>query len=976
MDSDEAANQLHQSVMKWMESKKSISVTEDFIERLVEFPQQSYERGEISKQKAAILSLCMENSTKQERRNLKKYLLSQFNITLSKSTVIDISEKHNWKVRERLLEKSYYWDRLQKLWENERTFPYKVITGIDDDTNDTLERVGDPSITTPWFFRGLVMGSVQSGKTTNFSALISKAIDLGYGHVVVLAGLTNSLRAQTQERIDTTIIGRNSVFAGQSLYDENYPIVRYSSRPLRFPISKTSTNHDFSTNHGSEVEDALSEATIYVVKKNLNVLTLLADYFTRLQPLGKLKKPLLLIDDEADSASVNTKKTATEMTPINNEIRKILASAERKSYIGYTATPFANIFIDPNYQSPSEMISNDLFPKHFIKSLGWPDNYVGAHNLFGDDDVNLKNKNIINIEDYEYDYLPPERKSYSAILKAIHKKDILLEELPWALEEAIICFILVSSIYEEPDRIHKHTSMLINVSRFNLVQETIHRLTKELITTIFIAANSDIQKKDWHNNSILSRIRDVWDRHEFAKDSNLHFDAIRLRLVDAVRSVNPIVINTLGDKLYYPDEKPSEKGKRYIAIGGLALSRGLTLEGLAISYVVRNIGAKDTLLQTARWFGYRDGYKNLCRVFLTEKLVEDFVDANDTLIDLRRSLSDMALAGKTPDDFGLRVMQSEQGLAITARQKMWTAQPYISLPNLALRHFQIHELYNDSICLTKNEISLRRFLDSSLTKTTLAPTISKPSPEASNAIFYTSDCLNEVIELLDSFESPMSEMQSNKNTGQHSAVVDYILDRAGEMKSWDIAIPYRVAGTSKLLLDKEVVGNSLGFKVLNDLFKNKNQEPRVRYRSNMRLTGLDDSILEFTSRSLADSPKSDLVHGFPPSIVLNELNLIEATKGSRGTESTAAQILKRRERPILLLHLIEYSAGAREGRIKDAKQIKFGPTGLVISITIGFPGTAMPLKPRKYLANIRAQEIRRRTFLEETDEAFEEGDAI
>jgi len=178
------------------------------------------------------------------------------------------------------------------------------------------------------------------------------------------------------------------------------------------------------------------------------------------------------------------------------------------------------------------------------------------------------------------------------------------------------------------------------------------------------------------------------------------------------------------------------------------------------------------------------------------------------------------------------------------------------------------------------------------------------------------------------------------------------------------------------LFDKEVVGNSLGLKKLNDLFKNTNQEPRVRYRSNMRLTGSDDSILEFANRSLADSPKSDLVHGFSPSTVLNELNLIEATKGSRGTESTAAQILKRRERPILLLQLIEYSAGAREGRIKDAKQIKFGPTGLVMSITIGFPGTSMPLKPRKYLANIRAQEIRRRAFLEETDEAFEEENEI
>jgi len=973
MDHNETASQLYQTITQRMDSLKIISIPEEFIDQLVDSPDLCYERGEIPLAKSAILKLCLLDATAIDRKQLKKYLLSQFNISLSKSAVIDVKERHKWKVRERLLEKSYFWERLSKLWNGERTLPYKVINGIDDDTNETLERIGDPEITSPWFFKGLVMGSVQSGKTTNFSALISKALDLGYGHIIVLAGLTNSLRAQTQKRIDSTITGRDSVFAGRTLHGGHYKVVLYSGHPLRWPISKTSTLDDFSTSHGSEEENAMKEATIFVVKKNLKVLTLLADYLTRLQPLGKLQKPLLLIDDEADNASVNTKKTVAEMTPINNQIRKILASAERKSYIGYTATPFANIFIDPNYESPDDMVSHDLFPKHFIKSLGWPDNYVGAHNLFGEEGLGLKEKTIVKIEQHEEMYLPPNRQTHQATLKTVHKKDIVIQDLPWALEEAIICFTLFCAIQENSNRHHKHASMLINVSRFNLVQECLHRLVSEFIKLIFISANSDSQKSSWEENRILHRLKQTWDRQKFFDDCELDFDQIRPKLITATKSINPVVINTQGNKLEYPDEIPTTKGQRYIVIGGLALSRGLTLEGLAVSYVVRNIGAKDTLLQTARWFGYRDGYENLCRVFLTEKLIEDFEDANVTLNDLRGKLSEMAKMDKTPDDFGLAVMQSEQGLAITARQKMWSAEPYLSNPNLSLRHFQIHQLYNEASSFTSNENSIKQFLQTALAKAIGAPIISNPPGESGSAIFFSSRCLSDVVELLDTFASPMSDMQSDQKMEQHCAVADYIMDRAIEMKEWDIAIPFREAGASDHLLDNDILAD---MPQLKKLFQHRNKVPRVRLRSNLRLAGADDSILEFTSRNLADSPKSDLVHGFSDSVVANELSHIEAPNGARGADTTAAQILQRRSRPILFIHLIGHSNKNSPGRISDPRLINFGPSGLIASVTIGFPATALPLKSRKYFANVRAQEIRKREFLEATDEAFEEDDEL
>lgn len=408
-----------------------------------------------------------------ELETIIRYLEHTFDITQTVGSSLKGEVNKPWLIARRPEIDFFYWNRLRRYYTEKGILPPKVVGTLDTDTDQILDYSGDPAMEGPWKRRGAVMGHVQSGKTTNYSSLICKAADAGYKVIILLAGITNSLRQQTQERLDETFIGKKSVF--QAAAQEPLSIINFAEQ-RRFPAYGTSRDRDFlkdaASTYGVSLA-ALNEPIIFITKKNKTTLERLRDWLKEQNLVKKIDQPILLIDDEADNASINTANNPNQVTAINKAIREILALFLRSTYIGYTATPFANIFIDP--ESESEMLEDDLFPRDFIKALDPPNNYVGATRVFsewGD----LRSSMVV--------LLDPEKDDFATILPVKHKKSQVISALPKSLEQAVRTFILSRAIRVLRGDDRKHCSMMINVSRFNDVQETIFGLVYNYLSVL------------------------------------------------------------------------------------------------------------------------------------------------------------------------------------------------------------------------------------------------------------------------------------------------------------------------------------------------------------------------------------------------------------------------------------------------------------------------------------------------------------
>ena len=393
-------------------------------------------------------------------------LETSFTVTQRRGAVIT-KDFRPWLARKRPDIDFYYWNRLRKYYLENGILPSHVLATLDSDTDEVLDQCGNPSDESFGAIRGMVMGNVQSGKTTNYSALICKAADAGYRVIILLAGITNSLRAQTQERLDETFIGKVSMFgaaAQQSLPIQNYAPTR------RIPSYGTTRDSDFSRGRDGIYFGLAGhqEPMIFITKKNKSVLERLERWIDEQAETGGYELPLLLIDDEADNASINTASDPTRTTAINAVIRKILAKFPRSAYVGYTATPFANIFIDPD--TTEEMENDDLFPGNFIKALDPPTNYAGSHRIFREggtcatgwcESLTIIARSFAQAQEQGYDHRAP--------------------GFPEARDPG---FCLTRAIRVRQGKGDAHSSMMINVSRFNAVQEQILGLVYEYLSEL------------------------------------------------------------------------------------------------------------------------------------------------------------------------------------------------------------------------------------------------------------------------------------------------------------------------------------------------------------------------------------------------------------------------------------------------------------------------------------------------------------
>lgn len=581
--------------------------------------------------------------------------------------IYDDYELRKWYFNE-TVEDNYFWERYYRYLKEQGSIDDKSINLLHEKTlPDIMNCLYNPKeeFDGKRLKRGLIIGDVQSGKTATYSGLICKAADAGYKVVILLAGITESLRQQTQERIDEGIVGYTIRKVNKQIREGRVGVGKDNKQ--RRASSFTTCVKDF-VKGSNLISTTLSEhnsLVLFVVKKNVSVLTKLHDWLKNQNMdvrTNSINHPMLLIDDEADNASVNTKKDNTDPTKTNAIIRKICNLFQTANYVGFTATPFANVFIDPD--SVDSMKNADLFPEHFIYTLPTPSSYIGADKIFHKDKEYYRNLRFItDIEepDYtSYEYKEDSKENIDELNRGTfyyrHTKE-WNGILPNSLKESIYCYYLANVVRDLRGHGTKPRSMLINMSRFVKVQcvikEHVAKIQDNFIRTIKYNFDEDSSKNV--RLSLYKELEQIWNKH-FDNVTDISFtDVIKKKhLLGAVYDIETdipkmeiIVVNgSSASKLDYK----SNPSLRVIAIGGLALSRGLTLEGLLVSYFYRNTATFDVLMQMGRWFGYRPHYDDLFQIWISQASAtwyrEVAIAATELKTDIRK-MFDNTLLRKT-----------------------------------------------------------------------------------------------------------------------------------------------------------------------------------------------------------------------------------------------------------------------------------------------------------------------------------------
>lgn len=575
-----------------------------------------------------------------------------------------------------------FWERYRRYLEDSKGMPPAVVRQLDRSTEKVLRQVEDPRRSGRWRRTGMVVGQVQSGKTGNYIGLACKAADAGYKLIVVLAGIHNSLRSQTQLRVDEGFLGFDTQYQKRSDEAGKSSAIGVGALPgvTRLSVASLTTsaeNGDFGRAVALNTNIPVrSFPVILVVKKHTSILNYLRKWIVEVEGAetsdGSPKSnvpdvPLMVIDDEADHASINTNDEDTDPSKVNGAIRRLLNSFSKSAYIGYTATPFANIYISPFVEDDD--YGSDLFPRAFIDALKAPSNYFGADRIFGlrTEDPELDDVEPLPVIRHIFDeseWMPERHKKYWVPPK----------ELPASLNTAIDSFILTCAARRARGQRTVHNSMLIHVTRFVDVQNLVTESVEERLTLI------RDQVRDRYSDSsraTLARLQGLWvSDYEKAtlqwpesEATRTTWKDVRRELLPALDRIQVRAINgSSQDALTYYEHRRS--GLSLIAVGGDKLSRGLTLEGLTVSYYLRASKTYDTLLQMGRWFGFRPGFEDLCRLFTTSDLERAYAEIAVADDELRRDLGEMAALGLTPKDFGLRIRTSTLQLSITAANKM------------------------------------------------------------------------------------------------------------------------------------------------------------------------------------------------------------------------------------------------------------------------------------------------------------------
>ncbi|MGR3394325.1 Z1 domain-containing protein [Pseudooceanicola nanhaiensis] len=847
-----------------------------------------------------------------DQEQLARDIEERFGISMGLGAMVDDEDFRPWLPEAKASIDPFYWGRYRKLM-LKNGLPQDVVTATDTVTDEILGRLGNPNLQEEWDRRGMVVGHVQSGKTGNYTGLICKAADAGYRLIVVIAGIHNNLRNQTQERIDEGFIGRDTGrLAMKGRRDGNKAIGVGLFDDRRTPVSLTNTLSDFrkntATSNTSEI-DSYKVPVVLVIKKNHSTLKNLLDWLRENSAKGDaqmISQPMLLIDDEADNASINTKYSKEEITKINGQIRDLLGMFHRSCYVGYTATPFANIFVDPD--SYDEAKKEDLFPKHFIVGLDAPTNYFGPKKIFIDGLPEEGEPTWLRYISDNEDILPIK-----------HRIDQSFDEPPDSLLKALRTFLIARTIRNLRGQARSHCSMLVNASRFTNVQGKIRNRIHERLDAILDSLRvNGARGSEGLSDPEIAALRQVW-AEEY---SDLEFDwpQIQGAMLEAVAAAKVVEVNSRANGLDYSDD--GSIGQTLIAVGGFSLSRGLTLEGLTVTWFLRNTMMYDTLMQMGRWFGYRGGYEDVCRIWMPIDAIDWYAHIAEATDELHQELKRMQKAKATPADFGLAVRSHPTSLMVTARNKMGSGQKHvmIGLSNAWVETAKISARPDD---LTRNEEAAVRFL----TDLEDAGHRQKDAEKVNGGYL-----LRGVdVETIDDFLLAWRNHDQAFLT-QTGPIRSYIRDRRqDELKKWDVLVTSVNSEGPEAEIANWTVGPQLrriGYADLaNDLLSISGKRARIASRGVERI-GVDPekaSDAEALYRSV-EKTGEDARISYPDRIY-------------RAV----------RDRPLFVLHVVRVRHP--EGEDAERPHLNRIPARPIIGWSISFPQSARPDQRVEYVIN-------------------------
>ena len=536
---------------------------------------------------------------------------------------------------------SRIWQALRQRLKDQRRSEDE-IESVDMDSTAVLSLADNPG-QARFSTRGLVLGHVQSGKTGNMAAVVAKAADTPYKFFVILSGLTDSLRNQTQARLDADLVdsGHGSRWYKWTQLDRHLDDGR---------VEKGDFNHP----PGGGFPLAGPECHIAVMKKNAAILRRFKKKLKSTPAALLAQTSFMIIDDECDQASVNSARLQASISATNKVIREIVALLPKVAYIGYTATPFANILIDPNEPQ-------DLYPRDFIHPLMKPEAYFGAEELLGrealqgeDADVD-SGFNMIRIVD---------PKEVSGLRPAPKQAAVFSFEMTDSISKAIRYFILATAARNVRGKEDQHSTMLIHTSVLNSVHQATRAAVEPYLRNLARRLNNG-------DEDLFRELEQTWNTESETVDAGqfgnerVSFERLRPLLSEIASSINVKVENWRSqDRIDY-----SVPGRRYIVIGGNVLARGLTLAGLVVSFFMRTSSQYDTLMQMGRWFGYRPGYEDLPRIWMEEDVRDAFFDLATVEEEIRRDIDTYAIDNVKPIEFATRIRKIP-GMAITTRTKL------------------------------------------------------------------------------------------------------------------------------------------------------------------------------------------------------------------------------------------------------------------------------------------------------------------
>lgn len=703
--------------------------------------------------------------------------------------LIDDTEEYDkqWFSKVKITDKydQYYSDRFSECYK-EKLGPQVRYT-LSRDTESILNLCGSPYRDTVKHVRGLVFGFVQSGKTLNYASVSNSAIGAGYDMIVVLTGGTNLLREQTQNRLNHDLIGQSE---GKTI-----GVGRYNNIAAKKPISLTTPDSDFNSKVANAQTNGINfenirVPVIAVMKKHVTPLKNLKEWLeNQAGQGGVLKKALLLVDDESDYASVNTKEEE-DPTAINKGIRDVLNSFDVSTYLAVTATPFANILID--HDVTTEKYGADLFPRSFIWTLDKPETYIGVKESLGECYVDVyKLDDDMNEEEVN--------DEIRFVLTA--KKEDRFEKLPYYVKYAICRFFYDSTCLRKERSKTEHLSILVNISRLTNHHIEISGLIQEFIEDLFKIMR----------NSSLNRIDNKWLLHiKYLAQNNLNsFISLEEFWTALEVSFGLTEIYDIHQRSKVPLMYPTGMKRNSILVGGLSLSRGFTIEGLITSVFIRTTKTFDTLMQMGRWFGHKKHVLNYISVFTTPTIRNRFELIEDSVIDLLEQIDEMKRLKLPPRDFGLNIrrhpnvvieaavreLRSRQGLEVVSKTKSKSAQQITLKLSLGNRIMETVRFLNDKESAFFNNNLVSTFLSS----LEISQDCNKYVPLAYPALHIDIKSKDSILGYLDvynksvkefiiSFKLPSQRLSDTNAKLPLRFLVDFLEKRENQNLKWDVSL--------------------------------------------------------------------------------------------------------------------------------------------------------------------------------------------